>query len=216
MEAYMTAEELQLEHSVELEVIMNGKKTTLLSAVEQIIGNIVLLTPIQINGKVVGFPPTCVVNLLYVGENQVFSWKNIKLKAVRYDKKIYHSAELAGDAEILNRRGSYRVYIGEQMTLTAFSAHGPQNYPVHLKDISESGMAYLSKEEFDIGRTVRLHLSIKKGMTLQLSAQIIRVQEFENRQERLYGCKFIEKNNQLISFLMHIQQEKQKEKMNMK
>ena len=112
MEAYMTAEELQLEHSVELEVIMNGKKTTLLSAVEQIIGNIVLLTPIQINGKVVGFPPTCVVNLLYVGENQVFSWKNIKLKAVRYDKKIYHSAELAGDAEILNRRGSYRVYIG--------------------------------------------------------------------------------------------------------
>ena len=168
------------------------------------------------NDKVVGFPPTCVVNLLYVGENQVYCWKNVKLKAVRYEKNIYHSAELTGDAEVLNRRGSYRVYLGEQMTLTAFSAHGPQNYPIHLKDISESGMAYLSKDEFDVGRTVRLQLTVKKGMTLPLSAQIIRVQEFENRQERLYGCKFIEKNNQLISFLMHIQQEKQKEKMNMK
>ena len=48
----MTAAELELEHSVELEVMMNGKKTTLLSAVEQIVGTTALLTPIQINGKV--------------------------------------------------------------------------------------------------------------------------------------------------------------------
>lgn len=212
----MTAAELQLEHSVELEIMMNGKKTTLLSAVEQIVGTTVLLTPIQIGGKVVGFPPTCMVNLLYVGENQVFSWKNVKIKAVRYEKKIYHSAELIGDAEVLNRRGSYRVYIGEQMTLTAFSAQGPKNYPVHLKDISESGMAYFSKEEFDVGRTVRLHLAIKKGVELQLSAQIIRIQEFENRQDRLYGCKFIEKNNRLVGYLMHLQQERQKQKMGIK
>ena len=68
----MTAAELQLEHSVELEVYMNGKKTTLLTSVEQVVGQTVLLTPIQINDKLVGFPPNCVVNLLYVGENQVF------------------------------------------------------------------------------------------------------------------------------------------------
>ena len=50
----MTAAELQLEHSVELEILMNGKKTTLLSGIEQVIGTTVLLTPIQINGKVRG------------------------------------------------------------------------------------------------------------------------------------------------------------------
>jgi len=202
-----------LEHSVELEILMNGKKSTLLSEIEQVIGTTVLLTPIQINGKVVGFPPNCMVNLLYVGEKQVFCWKNIKLKAVRYEKKIYHSAELIGDAEVLNRRGSYRVYIGEQMTLTAFSAQGPKNYLVHLKDLSETGMAYFSKEEFDVGRTVRLRLAIKKGTELQLSAQIIRIQEFENRPDRLYGCKFIEKNNRLVGYLMHLQQERQKSKL---
>lgn len=209
----MTAAELQLEHSVELEIIMNGKKTTLLSSVEQVVGQNVLLSPIQINGKVVGFPPDCIVNLLYVGENQVFCWKNIKLKAVRYEKKVYHSAELIADAEILNRRGAYRVYIGEQMTLTAFSAQGPKNYQVQLKDLSETGMAYFSKEEFDVGRTVRLHLTIRKGQELQLSAQIIRIQEFENRQDKLYGCKFVERNNRLIGYLMHLQQERQKQKL---
>lgn len=209
----MTASELQTEHSVELEVLMNGKKTTLLTAVELVVGQTVLLTPIQVNEKLVGFPPNCVVNLLYVGENQVFCWKNVSIKAVRYEKKIYHSAELVGDAEILNRRGAYRVYVGEQMILTAFSANGPKNYHVHLKDISETGMAFFSKEEFDVGRTVRLTFAIKKGQELPLSSQIIRVQEFENRQDKLYGCKFVEKNNRLVSILMHLQQERQKAKM---
>lgn len=209
----MTAAELELEHSIELEIIMNGKKTTLLSSVEHLVGTNVLLTPIQINGKVVGFPPNCVVNLLYVGEKQVFCWKNIKLKAVRYEKNVYHSAELVGDAEVLNRRGSYRVYIGQQMMLTAFSSKGPKTYSVHVKDISETGMAFFSKEEFDVGRTVRLNFSVKQGQEIPLSSQIIRTQEFENRQDRLYGCKFVEKNNRLIGILMHLQQERQREKL---
>ena len=209
----MTAAELQLEHSVELEVFMNGKKTTLLTSIEQIVGQTALLTPIQINDKLVGFPPNCVVNLLYVGENQVFCWKGVIINAVRYEKKVYHSAELMGEAEILNRRGAYRVYVGEQMILTAFSANGPKTYHVHLKDISETGMAFFSKEEFDVGRTVRLNFSIKKGQELPLSSQIIRIQEFDNRQDKLYGCKFVEKNNRLVSILMHLQQERQKSKM---
>lgn len=209
----MTAAELQLEHSVELEIIMNGKKTTLLTAIEKVIGTTALLTPIQMNGKVVGFPPDCVVNLLYVGENQVFCWKNVKIKAVRFEKNIYHSAELVADAEILNRRGAYRVFVGEQMLLTAFSANGPKNYNVQLKDISETGMAFFSKEEFDVGRTVRLHFSVKKGQELPLSSQIIRIQEFENRQDKLYGCKFVEKNNRLIGILMHLQQERQRQRL---
>ena len=212
----MTAAELQLEHSVELEIIMNGKKTTLLSGIEHIVGNTVLLTPIQINGKVVGFPPNCSVTLLYVGEKQVFCWKNIVLKAVRYEKNIYHSAELPGEAEILNRRGSYRVFVGAQMRLTAFSANGPKHYMVQLKDISESGMAFFSKDEFDVGRTVRLTFSVKKGVEIPLSSQVIRVQEFENKQERLYGCKFVEKNPRLVSILMYLQQERQREKMGLR
>lgn len=209
----MTAAEVQISHAVELEIILNGKKTTLLTSVEQIVGQTVLLTPIQLNGKVVGFPPDCLVNFLYIDEKHVYCWKNVKVKAVRYEKKIYHSAELVADAEILNRRGAYRVYMGQQMLLTAFSANGPKNYQVHLKDVSETGMAFFSKEEFDVGRTVRLHLAIKKGTELQLSAQIIRIQDFENRQDKLYGCKFVEKNNRLVGFLMHLQQERQRQKL---
>ncbi len=209
----MTAAELQLSHAVELEIMMNGKKTTLLSAIEQIIGTTVLLTPIHLNGKVVGFPPDCSVSLLYIDEKNVYCWKNIKVKAVRYEKKIYHSVELVADAEILNRRGAYRVYIGETMLLTSFTATGPKTFNVLLKDVSETGMAFYSKEEFDVGRTVRLHLAIAQNKELQLSSQIIRTQDSEDRRGKLYGCKFVERNDNLIGYLMRLQQDRQKQKM---
>ncbi len=209
----MTTAEIQESHSVELEIFMNGKKTTLLTSVEQIVGNKVLLTPIQMNGKVVGFPPDCVVNLLYVEEKHVYCWKGIKIKAIKYENKVYHCAELVAEAELLNRRGAYRVYIGSQMLLTCFTANGPKTIKVLVKDISESGMSFFSQEEFSVGRTVRLHLRVGEKHELQLSSQIIRTQDFEDKIETLYGCKFSEKNPQLTNFLMKIQQEKQRQKL---
>ena len=209
----MTAAEVQISHSIELEIQIKGSTTTLLTAVEQVIGNTVLLTPIQLEGKVVGFPPDCVVNLLYLEENRVFCWRGVHVKAVRYEKKVYHSAELVGDAEVLNRRGAFRVFIGENMLLTSFTASGPKNFTVLLKDISETGMAFYSKEEFDVGRTVRLHLVVNKTHELQISSQIIRTQTFEDRPDKLYGCKFIEKNDRLVNFLMRLQQDRQRQKL---
>ena len=209
----MTSADVQLEHSVELEVTMNGKKNTLISSIEHKAGPTLLLTPIKINEKVVGFPPGCQVNLLYIEESHVYCWKNITVKAVRFEGKIYHAVELVAEAELLNRRGAFRVYIGAQMKLSAFSADGQQPYTVLLKDISESGMAFFSKEEFDVGRTVRLYLTTRQEQILPLSAHIIRVQEFENRQDKLYGCKFIEKNNKLIGYLMGLQQQRQKSRL---
>ena len=184
-----------------------------LTSVEQLVGTTILLTPIQLNGKLVGFPPDCVVNLLYIDDNHVYCWKHVTIKAVRYEKKVYHSVELIADAEVLNRRGAYRVFIGETMMLTAFTANGPKNYHVLLKDVSETGMAFYSNEEFDVGRTVRLYLTLSKGHQLQLSSQILRTQNFEHRSDKLYGCKFLERNDRLISFLMKIQQDRQRQKL---
>lgn len=209
----MNAADVQSSHSVELEILMNGKKTTLITAVEKMLGNLALLTPIHLNGKVVGFPPNCVVNFLYIEENHVYCWKNVHVKAIRHENKIYHCTELVADAEVLNRRGAYRVYIGKYMLLTAFTADGPKKHTVLVKDISETGLAFFSKDEFTIGRTVRLHLTLNEKYELQLSCQVIRTQQFEERPELLYGCKLVEKNAQLTNYLMKVQQEKQRQKL---
>ena len=208
----MTAAELQLSHPVELEIQINGKKTTLITEIEKIVNQTILFAPIQMNGKLVGFPPECLVNFLYIDDSHVFCWRNVQIKAVRYENKVYHGTQLIADAEILNRRGAFRVYIGEEMLMTAFTAKGPKSHRVLVKDISESGLAFLSSEEFDKGRTIRIHLKIASGKELQLSAQILRTQEQEGR-PTLYGCKLLERSPHLTSYLMRIQQDRRRQQL---
>lgn len=209
----MNAADLEIAHSLELEIWINNKKTTLLTKVEQVIDHTVLMTPIRINGHLVGFPPTCTVNLLYPTDEHVFAWVNVQIKAVKFQKEIYHCVTLNADASTINRRGSYRVYIGEEMHVTSFTNEGPKSIRALIKDVSEGGFAFITTEEFDIGRTVRLNLVIKKTQELHLTAQIVRQQPGPRATETLYGCKFRENNPHLPGVLMHLQQERQRKKM---
>lgn len=209
----MNTADLEISHSLELEIWINNKKTTLLTKVEKVVDNTVLMTPIRINGQLVGFPPTCTVNLLYPTEEHVYVWVNVQIKAVKFQKEVYHCVTLKEDASTINRRGSYRVYIGEEMLVTTFTNEGPKPLRAMVKDISEGGFAFLSTEEFDIGRTVRLNLHTKKNQELHLTAQIVRQQPGPRNTETLYGCKFRENNPLLSGILMHLQQERQRKKM---
>lgn len=206
----MLATELQLNHSVELEVIINGKVTTLLSSIKKIINNNVLLSPILINEKLVVFPPECTISFIYMEGAVVFCWKNISIKAIKYQNKIYHCVTLDTKAEIWNRRNSFRVYIGEEMELISFGKEGPKVHKVFVKDISETGMAFISSHPFVVKHTIRLKLKLFSGQTVQLSAQIVRTQPTSNENETLYGCRFVEKSPLLSKHLMKIQQEQQK------
>ena len=46
----MKLTDMEMAHSVELEIMHDGKKTVLLTSVEGMIGNSVLLTPIHLDG----------------------------------------------------------------------------------------------------------------------------------------------------------------------
>ena len=210
----MRLTDFEMAHSVELEILHDGRKTTLLTSVEGMIQNSVLLTPIHLDGKIVGFPARLTVNLLYSEDGQVFCWSNITVKAVRYRGNIYHSVELPGNAIVLNRRGAYRVYIGETRFIYHRTNTDTKLYEIILRDISETGMCYMSKDHFEVGRTVHLQLRLASGHELILRAKILWKRENPNRSTTfLYGCKFTEKSKFLSSYLMNIQQEQQKRKM---
>ena len=211
----MTAADMEISHSIELEIILNGNKTTLITCVEHILDDTVLLTPIHMNGKIVGFPPPISVNLYYVDDGQVFLWSDVTVKAVKYQNKAYHSVTLKESPKVLNRRGAFRVFIGQKMNLLTFSSEGSQLHEVFVRDISETGMSFFSSEEFSKGRTVRLHLRLKNGQELSLSSQIVwkRQGTHRRRNQFLYGCKFLGRNRQLTAYLMTVQQERQKQRM---
>ena len=141
----MKLTDMEMAHSVELEIMHDGKKTVLLTSVEGMIGNSVLLTPIHLDGKIVGFAAYLTVNLLYPEEDQLYCWSNIHVKAVRYRGHIYHSVELQGSAFPVNRRGAYRVFIGETRFIYHRNQTDTKMYEILLRDISETGMCYMSK-----------------------------------------------------------------------
>ncbi len=212
----MTGKDLELNHSVELDITINGKKVTFLSTVEKIIDQTVLLSPIRSDGKLLGFPSTCTVNLIYPDFVNTYIWYNVTVRAVKYDQQVYHAVTLEPEASTINRRGTFRVYSGEEMLVTTFTHNGPVPLHVIVRDISESGMSFFSQQTLDIGRTVRLNLTLQNDREIHLGAQIVREKKDGSRFGTLYGCKFIEKNPLLPRYLMRLQQEHQKRRMGLK
>ncbi len=206
----MIATDLQLNHSVEIEVIINGKITTFLSSIEKISNTNVLLSPIFIGGKLVGFPPEYSVSFIYMEGAVVYCWKNISIKAIQYQGNVYHCVTLLTEAEVWNRRNAFRINVGETMELISFGQGGPKVHKVFVKDISETGMAFISNETFFVKHTIRLKLKIFSGQIVQLSAQIVRTQPTKNEGETLYGCRFVEKSPFLSKHLVRLQQAQQR------
>lgn len=208
----MTISDLVEQQPVTLVVTVGSKSKDLTTIISKVHTDYILLQPILVDGRTVGFGGTCTIDLLYIQEQEVSVWHSISLPLVKVKGNTYYKAELPGEATPYNRRGSFRVYIGETMAITVFQNSGPQSINVLIRDISETGFGFVSKEEYDISRTIRLSIPLTERKTLVLSATIVRREINEEKGTYHYGCKFVEPNSYLSSYLMTKQREHQQEK----
>lgn len=197
--------------NIELEVKLNGHAMSFRSDVVAIKNNSVLINSIKVNDQTIGFSDKCQLNFIFKSENKVFIWENVSVKLVKFDGNVYHKIDLYGEGKPYNRRDSYRMYIGEDMPLYVNTASGPTAISVLVKDISETGVAFITKEEIDIDRTIRLKLKDNNAL-ISLSGVIIRKDFLPNLNSFLYGCRFNEKYNKLGKFIA----KKQGEQLRMK
>ena len=86
------------------------------------------------------------------------------------------------------------------------SASGPVQLKVLIKDISETGISIITKEDLDLKRTFRIKIK-DDHFLINTSARIIRKEFITNLDSFLYGCKFIEKNNTLGKYIAKKQAE---------
>lgn len=208
----MTIQDLEAEHSVTLVVTVGLKSKDLSTTIAEVHSDYILLQPLLLEGRTVGFGDNCSIDLLYLQEQAVFAWHSVSLPLVKNKKGTYYKVKLEGEAKPYNRRGSFRVYVGETMAITVFQSSGPQAYNVLVRDISETGFGFVSKEEYDTGRTIRLTIPLTERKTLVLSANIVRREFLEEKRTYSYGCKFVEPNSYISSYLMSKQRERQQGK----
>lgn len=210
----MTILDLDEQHPVTLVVTVGLKSKDLTTTIAEVHADYVLLRPILVDGRTVGFGNTCTIDFLYLQDSVVYAWHSVTLPLVKIKGNTYYRLTLEGEAKPYNRRGSFRVYVGETMAITVFQSSGPQPFNVLVRDISETGFGFVSKEEYEISRTIRLSIPLTDRKTLVLSATIVRRDYNEEKGTYNYGCKFVEPNSYLSSYLMTKQRERQQGKMN--
>ncbi len=207
----MQIDEITKGNSIELEVKYSGHTMSFRSNVLAVRNNSILIAPIKVNDQTIGFSEKCRLNFLYKTEGKVFIWTNVNVKLVKYEGEICHKIDLFAEGKPYNRRDSYRMYIGEDMPLYVNTASGPTALTVLVKDISETGVAFITKDEIDIDRTIKLRL--KDNVTLiSLSGVIVRREFLQNLNAYLYGCRFNEKNDKLGRYIAKRQGEQLRKK----
>jgi c-di-GMP-binding flagellar brake protein YcgR len=199
--------------AMEVEVKCNGKAVNFKSDIVLVKNNAVLITSIKVNDQTIGFSEKCQINFMYKFEGKLYIWENVSVKLVKYDGAVYHKIDIYGDGTPHNRRDSYRLYIGEDMPLYLNTASGPAALSVLVKDISETGVGFITKDDIDVDRTIRLKLKDNNTL-ISLSGVIVRKEFLSNLGSYLYGCRFNEKNSSLGKFLAKRQGELLRKKTN--
>jgi len=210
----MLAADLEKGHNVELEVTNGTNSITLFTSIAGILADHALLNPIMQENRIIGFNEGLTINFFYANSEteRVYAWNNVSIKLVKYESKPYHLVKLTGEASAVNRRSSFRVYIGEETDITSLTSQGPKKTRVLIKDISETGFAFVTNEEYELNRIVKLTIPFN-NLDILMQGITIRKAESETVGQFIYGCKFAERNKLIPQYLMQVQQEKQKNKM---
>ena len=209
----MLISEILVGANIEIEVRYSGRSMSFNSEVLFLHNDSIFINPIIVNERTIGFNDKCRINLIVKIEGKVFLWENVEIKLVRYDGNIYHRISIQGEGKPYNRREAYRMYIGEDMPVYINTATGPYLINVLVKDISETGVGFITNEDLDIDRMIRLKIKDFNNI-IALTGVIVRKEYLPHLDSYLYGCKFNEKNDKLGKFIARKQGEQLRKRLN--
>lgn len=209
----MLIDEIPIGASIEIEVRFCGRSMSFNSEVLLLHNNSIFINPIKVNERTIGFNDKCRINLIVKNEGKVFLWENVEARLVKYSGNIYHRISMQGEGKPYNRREAYRMYIGEDMPVYINTAAGPHLINVLVKDISETGVGFITKEDLEVDRMIRLKLKDFNNVIV-ITGAIVRKEYLPHLDSYLYGCKFNEKNDKLGKFIARKQGELLRKRLN--
>lgn len=177
----------------------------------------VFLDPIRKGNKLLNLQGenVSVSIMLIKDEGKPLLWQQVEVECVRYKQQIFYSvsAELVGEEH--NRRGDYRLFIGEEMPVKVGSEQ--RERMVVLKDISNSGFAFVSTEELKEPEGLFVYMAYVSRLNeeiceLDLFGKIVRTMNLDDGRF-LYGCVLVKKN-ELIGHYINQKQMEQMAKRN--
>ncbi|MGN0481849.1 MAG: PilZ domain-containing protein [Lachnospiraceae bacterium] len=185
----MKITELKPEDEIIFEITFGSETHEFKSKVLEIKSDFIVANPIRAEGKVLSFSSASVpTNLVYKREEKApIVWKQVAITVVSYKKNTVYKIMQSMDGREMNRRGSYRLYVGVEGVVQLGSNH--KAVDVLVKDISEGGFAFICSENLDdTDSRGSVHLVFKdQDKTIGINGIIVRkIEVAPNR--FLYGC----------------------------
>lgn len=202
----MNIADLKAGTQVRLNYYLKEQKREYETAIVGVKKNIVLVEKIldPNGGGYVKFPVEMIGSLLYTQGGKLYVWSDIKVEQVILKNELYYKVTVAKEeGDYTNRRKAYRLFIGKPTQVSITTSEGKKNYPVMLKDISETGFGFISKEELENGKRAEIKFELSEGKSVVMSGHIVRKQQTsEQRQEYVYGCALGGRSDILAKYIM--------------
>jgi hypothetical protein len=162
---------------------------------------ILILASVKVNGRAVRMPLSR-INIYCQLLNKLYIWKGVKVDTLPLRGRVYYRImDTNIESEAYNRRGAYRLPIDEVLLLGVYDGAKLLETNVYVKDISESGFAFISDNELKTGDKVRLSYSPDDEEFL-MNAYIIRSTYNSETGKYSYGCQMPEFDELLGGFIM--------------
>ncbi len=135
--------------------------------------------------------------LIYTTKDGVFQFASTRMEtAVFMGMRVYYVSS-EEDVTKMNRRGAYRVFIGDLVKITIILENGKRKYVEGiLKNLSVTGMGIILKQDFEIGSAMRIVYEFE-GVSFLLSGQVVRKEKVARYRAFAYGCRFKDPNNSI-------------------
>ncbi len=212
----MTAADLKVGQSVEIQLEREGYIYHLLSKVHETGRNKVYILPITSGAKTLRFEPDDEIKLICRTRERLLAWSNVKGSVEFLEGEKYHVLHASGEAESYNRRNSYRVPYGKahdcvQRRYEKVEAAGMMKDVLHqkfraiVKDISESGVALIAMQTLEKGDFIEFALE-DEGIQMECEARVVRCMPVEgSERKKLYGCTLTKVSREFTKFVLETQ-----------
>ncbi len=169
----------------------------------------VFVEPIRYKEQVINFVRSDImINVFYTRNNRKpIEWRGCYIKWVEYKGKQYHMITCKNVGIEVNRRGCFRIFVGEEGLAQVGEHTGIMK--VTVKDISATGFSFLGDRELEtpLGGGVRLTFEDNiRDIRFDLSGRLVRKVKGED-EKTLYGCKLYVSNRLVDSYIARRQRE---------
>jgi len=194
--------ELQNGSAIELQVVFINKTYEFSSKVLGVKREILILAEINVDGKKLKVTKDRGINIIYQMLNELYIWNDVKIDTILYKGHYYYRiSDTDIESKHYNRRGAFRLYIGNSMPIEVYLNENKSEYSVKVKDISETGFGFMSKEDLLINKKVEFAYQTNDEL-FDLHGYIVRKSYDSVTMTYSYGCKFPEFYNELGSFII--------------